>query len=291
MTNFQPTRRTRAARPLARLVLVCAVLLLAGCQRELYSGLSEADANQMLSVLGDAGIPAEKENDARDASDKQAWQLTVDDGDLHAALTVLHAQGLPKPNYASLGELFQKQGLVSTPAEERVRYLYGVSQDLSRTLQDIEGVVVAHVQVVIPENDPLADKIKPSSAAVYIRYKSGVDLRAMAPMVKDLVAHSIEGLQYDNVSLFLQPADARPVRADGVGSALNDIVRLRSPLGWLVFALILLTLAMVVLVGARRGAFGRGLASLLGGGVARAGAARGTAARVHASDGTRESGT
>ncbi|ASL49016.1 Nodulation protein NolT (plasmid) [Burkholderia sp. AD24] len=267
MTNLLPfARPARALRPFARAALVCALLLLAGCQRELYSGLSEADANQMLAVLGDAGIVAQKDNDARDAADRQAWQLSVDDGDLQNALTVLHAQGLPKPGYASLGELFQKQGLVSTPAEERVRYLYGVSQDLSRTLQDIEGVVVAHVQVVIPENDPLADRIKPSSAAVYIRYRPGVDLRAMAPMVKDLVAHSIEGLQYDNVSLFLQPADERPARVNGVGSALNDIVRLRSPLGWLVLALILLTFALVALVGARRGAFGTALASALGAG-------------------------
>jgi type III secretion protein J len=86
----------------------------------------------------------------------------------------------------------------------------------------------------------------------------------MAPMVKDLVAHSIEGLQYDNVSLFLQPAAARAPRVDGIGSAVSDIVRLRSPLGWLVFALILLTCAVIALSAARRGMFGARLAALLG---------------------------
>ncbi|MFM0289902.1 type III secretion system inner membrane ring lipoprotein SctJ [Paraburkholderia megapolitana] len=248
----------------ARVALVGALVLLAGCQQELYSGLSEAEANQMLGVLTDAGISATKDNDARDASDRQSWLVEVPDDDMHSALTVLHANGLPRPHYASIGELFQKQGLVSTPAEERMRYLYGVSQDLSRTLQDIEGVVVARVQVVIPENDPLADKIRPSSAAVYIRYRPGVDLRAMAPMVKDLVAHSIEGLQYDNVSLFLQPASEKAVPVNGIGNALNDIVHLRTPLGWLVGALVLLTFAVIALSAARRGMFGAGLAGLLG---------------------------
>ncbi|WP_175764469.1 type III secretion system inner membrane ring lipoprotein SctJ [Burkholderia latens] len=266
MTTIDSTPRMHAWRSRAARALLAGLLaLLAGCQKELYSGLSERDANQMIAVLGDAGISASKDNDARDTSDRNAWQVSVADGDMQAALTVLHANGLPKPSYASLGELFQKQGLVSTPAEERVRYLYGVSQDLSRTLQDIEGVVVARVQVVIPENDPLADKIKPSSAAVYIRYRPGVDLRAMAPMVKDLVAHSIEGLQYDNVSLFLQPAAARTTRVDGIGSAVSDILRLRSPLGWLVFALILLTCAVIALSAARRGMFGARLAGLVGG--------------------------
>ncbi|MFM0044820.1 type III secretion system inner membrane ring lipoprotein SctJ [Paraburkholderia sediminicola] len=260
------TSRAPFRRCVARVVLAGALVLLAGCQKELYSSLSEAEANQMIDVLGDAGISASKDNDARDGSDQQSWQVEVSENDLHAALSVLRTNGLPKPHFASIGELFQKQGLVSTPAEERMRYLYGVSQDLSRTLQDIQGVVIARVQVVIPENDPLADKIKPSSAAVYIRYKPGVDLRAMAPMVKDLVAHSIEGLQYDNVSLFLQPAAEQAPPVNGISSAVNDIVRLRSPLGWLVGALILLTLAVIALSAARRGMFGGRLAGLLGSG-------------------------
>lgn len=276
MSDARPRLKT-----IARAASVGAlVLLLAGCQKEVYSGLTEAEANQMVAVLGDAGIAASKDNDARDASDRQAWLVEVADDDMQPALTVLHANGLPKPHFASVGELFQKQGLVSTPAEERMRYLYGVSQDLTHTLQDIEGVVVARVQVVIPENDPLADKIKPSSAAVYIRYKPGVDLRAMAPMVKDLVAHSIEGLQYDNVSLFLQPAAAKSTPVNGIGNALTDIVRLRSPLGWLVGALILLTLAVIALSAARRGMFGGRLAGLLGGGARSEGAVHARGARV-----------
>lgn len=282
-TAHAPLRRC-----LARVVLAGALVLLAGCQKELYSGLSEAEANQMIDVLGDAGISASKDNDARDGSDQQSWQVEVAEDDLHTALSVLRTNGLPKPHFASIGELFQKRGLVSTPAEERMRYLYGVSQDLSRTLQDIQGVVVARVQVVIPENDPLADKIKPSSAAVYIRYKPGVDLRAMAPMVKDLVAHSIEGLQYDNVSLFLQPATEKAPSTNGIGNAVNDVVRLRSPLGWLVGALMLLTLAVIALSAARRGMFGHRLAGLLGSGGGRGGGGGETGARSMRASGARD---
>ncbi|WP_133645579.1 type III secretion system inner membrane ring lipoprotein SctJ [Paraburkholderia flava] len=280
-------RSIRWGRHAARVAMVGALVLLAGCQKELYSGLSEAEANQMVGVLADAGISASKDNDARDTSDRQSWLVEVSDDDMHSALTVLHSNGLPRPHYTSIGELFQKQGLVSTPAEERMRYLYGVSQDLSRTLQDIEGVVVARVQVVIPENDPLADKIKPSSAAVYIRYRPGVDLRAMAPMVKDLVAHSIEGLQYDNVSLFLQPAAEKPLPANGIGNALNDIVHLRSPLGWLVGALVALTFIVLALSAARRGMFGRRLAGLLGSARAN-GAAGGARPGVRVADSARD---
>jgi len=70
-------------------------------------------------------------------------------------------------------------------------------------LRTIDGVVSARVHVVIPSNDPLSDKIRPSSAAVFIKHRPDVDLRLLAPAVKDLVAHSIEGLNADQVSLSL----------------------------------------------------------------------------------------
>jgi type III secretion protein J len=246
----------------AAMVLVC----LAGCEQELYSGLDEREANQIVSVLTDAGIGASKQSvESRDGG--SSWQVNVDGGQMGDALKLLREHGLPRQRLANLGQIFQQQGLVATPAEERVRYIYGVSQELARTLEDVDGVVVAHVQVVIPENDPLSDKVKPSSAAVYIKYRPGVDLRAMAPMVKDLVAHSIEGLSYENVSLFLQAdAGASQRSASGIGGeSLSNLLMLRSPFAWIVLLLLLLTLGIVALIGARRGAFGARIANAMGG--------------------------
>jgi len=59
---------------------------------------------------------------------------------------------------------------------------------------------------VVPANDPLSDKIRPSSAAVFIKHQPDVDLRLLVPAVKDMVSHSIEGLSHDQVSLTLVPA-------------------------------------------------------------------------------------
>ena len=176
-------------------------LLLAACKVDLYSNLTEREANEMLAALTSESIPAEKE-----AAEGGLWQLKVEEGRLPAALDVLRAQGLPHDRYASMGDVFQKQGLVSTPSEERMRYIYAVSQELSQTLRTIDGVVAARVHVVIPANDPLSDKLKPSSAAVFIKYRPDVDLRLLAPTVKDMVAHSIEGLSHDQVSLSLVEA-------------------------------------------------------------------------------------
>lgn len=215
-------------------------LLLAACRVELYSGLNEAEANQMLAALAGARIDAVKVQ-----AGESGWQLQVDERDLPAAVEVLQERGLPGPRHASLGEVFQKQGLVATPAEERVRYIYGLSQELSRTVAEIDGVVSARVHVVIPANDPLSDKLKPSSAAVFIKHRPGIDLRLLAPAVKELVAHSVEGLSYEQVSLTLVPA------SEGAGTGT---VRARAaadaglPLG--LSGTALATLAIVALFGA-----------------------------------------
>lgn len=184
------------------LMAACSLALtLAGCDVQLYSGLNEAEANEIIVALASTNIPARKER-----VEGGDWQVQVDQARLGAALEVLRAQGLPHERFVSMGDLFAKQGLVSTPGEERMRYIYAVSQELSQTLRSIDGVVSARVHVVVPSNDPLSDKIKPSSAAVFIKHRPDVDLRMMTPAVKDLVAHSIEGLNPDQVSLSLFPS-------------------------------------------------------------------------------------
>lgn len=185
------------------------ILALCGCEHDLYSKLSEKEANEMIAVLAEDGIRASKE-----PADDKDWKVRVQEGDIPLALEVLRSHGLPRERLSNLGDMFQRQGLVSTPSEERMRYIHAVSQQLSGTLLNIDGVVAADVHVVIPANDPLSDTIRPSSAAVFIKHRADIDLSILAPMVKDLVAHSIEGLSHEHVSLSL--TEARPPRTDRI---------------------------------------------------------------------------
>jgi type III secretion protein J len=199
----------------AAALMLC--LALAGCKVDLYSSLTEQEANEMLAALASQQISASKE-----LAGESGWQLQVEERSLGAALEALRMRGLPHDRFVSLGDMFQKQGLVSTPAEERMRYIYGLSQELSRTLQTIDGVMAARVHVVIPAADPLSDKVKPSSAAVFIKHTADADLRTLVPTVKDMVAHSIEGLSHDQVSLTLYEGRTR---AAGASPALDDARR------------------------------------------------------------------
>jgi type III secretion protein J len=200
---------------LRTLLIATLALLLAGCKVELYSGLTEPEANEILAALGGEHIAATKER-----LDNNEWQVQTDEAQLSMALAVLRAQGLPKARTTTMGDVFQKQGLVSTPSEERMRYIFAVSQELSQTLRSVDGVVDARVHVVVPANDPLNDKVRPSSAAVFIKYRPDTDVRLLAPTIKDLVAHSIEGLNHDQVSLSLFEARRAPATATATAGAV-----------------------------------------------------------------------
>lgn len=202
-----------------RPALIGLCLLLAACGRaELYSKLTEAQANEMIAVLQSAGIAAEKKD-----SGEAGWTLLTDKGDFSHAVEVLHEQGYPREEFASLGTVFKREGMVSSPTEEKARLVYGLSQELSHTISAIDGVVQARVHLVLPENQPLAETGQPSSASVFIKYRPGTNLEAQIGKVKALVVNSVQGLKYENVSVETFPAQPLPTvarkRAEDVISA------------------------------------------------------------------------
>ena len=210
-------------------VLLVSAFLSACGQTELYSDLSERDANEMLAVLRGAGVEASKQ-----PGEEARWSLLVTDDHFVQAVQTLSAQGYPRDEFANMGELFQKQGFVSTPLEERARYVYGLSQELSETISAIDGVMMARVHLAMPETDPLAETLRPSSASVFIKHRPGVNLTDATAQIKGLVVNSVEGLSYDNVTVALFPTQASPGAA--VAGEPSNRASLGAPVSFAAFA-------------------------------------------------------
>lgn len=183
---------------LMAVTLSCAVL--AGCDKEvpIHSGLAERQANLVMAALLDDGIAAHKM-----AGDENTWNVTICESDFARAANLLERKGLPRRDFNGVGETFKKTGMISSPTEERIRFMDALAQDLSRTISGIEGVIDARVHLVLPENDPFAKNVLPSSAAVAIRTRWDTDLRDRIPSIKALVQNAIEGLKYDKISVTL----------------------------------------------------------------------------------------
>lgn len=188
-------------------LLMFILFALAGCKTDLYSGLGEQDANNMLAIMLNQGISAEKIIDKK----TNTYTLSVDKSNIPSAVRLLQEHGYPKEKVFSVNEMFQKDGLISSPTEERARFIFALSQSVQETLTQIDGVLVARVHVVLPENSASGQQLKPSSASVFIKYHPAYDLESMKSEIKLIVEKSIEGLSYDKVSVVMVPAQLNKI--------------------------------------------------------------------------------
>jgi type III secretion protein J len=197
-----PSRSSLPMR-LAAAALCSTALLLAACsEQELYSQLSERQANEMVAVLRSAGIDADKK------VTEGKFSVTTSRDDFSRAVQTLNAQGYPRETFDSMGKVFKREGFVSSPLEERARLVHAMSQEISNTLASIDGVVTARVHLVVPERNPLVDKVQPAAASVFIKHRPDKDMSAQVAQIKALVVNSIEGLAYDSVTVALFPAES-----------------------------------------------------------------------------------
>jgi type III secretion protein J len=194
-------------------LLLLTSVLVAGCAKSvLYTDLSEVQANEVEAALLSSHIDADKSAVAKSKS----FSISVSHGDIPRAMAVLTAAGLPRQQLHSLGDVFPKEGFVSSPLEERARYVYALSQEVEQTLLQFDGVVDARVHIALPERNVLDDKPQSASASVVIIQQPGAHLESRETDIKAIVTDGIEGLRDVNrvtVKFFTRRPAGEPVGA------------------------------------------------------------------------------
>ena len=230
------------------------LLFLAGCGKtELYAQLDEQQGNEMLALLLAHNIASEK----RAAKDNMV-SLYVDANEFPRAMELLRGNGYPRDKFSTIGDLFNTDKLISTPYEDRTRYVYGLSQELADTLSRVDGVMTARVHLVVPEED---DQATIASAAVFIKHNPSYDMQDHIPQIKSIVSSGIDSLEYERVNVALFPAqegDIVHVGDEPLRSIMSIELTARSVRGFYVLfaslagALVVSLLANVYLVVRRR---------------------------------------
>lgn len=210
--------------------------LLAGCSGtvDLYTGLNEKDANEITAELDRHGLDA-----AKSPAGKQLFAVRVPQDRFASAVAVLQAAGLPRSSFTRMGEVFKKDGMISTPTEERARFLSALAQELESTLSQIDGVVLARVHPVLPERVVPGEPVLPSSCSILIKHVPGWNAAAYEPRIRKLVVTSIPGLAEapEKVAVVFVPAEAiAPLPATHrTGAGAMDAV-----MGWIIGGLAVL---------------------------------------------------
>lgn len=201
------TPRTRAV----RLVLLALLLLLgAGCRERIQHGLDERAANELQTVLAERGVPARK---VAEGGKKPTWSLEVEGARAPDAVRVLAELGLPRAPEETGCDVFGGSALVRTPLEEQVCRVRALERGLEKTLQELDGVLVARVHLVLPAAPRYGQPAPPGKASAMLRVLPGRGpaVRATAASLERFIAGAVEGLAPADVSLLVDEAPGRPV--------------------------------------------------------------------------------
>lgn len=191
--------------------LVVAVALLSGCTEPLHHDLDEGQANSMVVALSQQGFEAEK---VRDPYDGERWAVTVPAPQRVEAWTVLQQEGLPRPRAGGFGDFYPGSGLIPTSQEERVVLQYATAKELTSSLLKVDGVIDAHVHLVLPDKPRVqmsnAPVVEPrASVLVQWRDRDGTPPLTEAE-IRDLVSGGVEGLEAAAVHVVMAPVSASP---------------------------------------------------------------------------------
>lgn len=197
------------------LISCLALILLAGCEsnRTIVNNLDERDANEIVVFLASKGIDSQKvaapSSGVGAAATTGQYSITVASDRSVDAMAILNKVGLPRRSGTTLLELFAKSGLMSSTMEETVRYQAGLAEELRNTIQKIDGIIDANVQISFPPSQTAGTVPTPGApppkvtAAVYVKHQGVLeDPNSHLEMkIKRLMAGSVNGLSYDDVAV------------------------------------------------------------------------------------------
>jgi type III secretion protein J len=203
------------------------LLLLLGvtaCRERIQHGLDERQANELQTVLVGRGLDARK---VPETGKKPTWAIEVTDEQASNAVRILAELGLPRPVAETGCDVFGGGGLVRTPVEEQVCRVRVLERGIEKTLQTLEGVLLARVHLVMPPPPRPGQVPVLAKASAMLRVEPGhaAELRKSSDGLQALIAGGVEGLAPDAVSLMVDEVqlEAQPLPHPGT----SPLARLR----------------------------------------------------------------
>lgn len=226
-----------------RLFLTAALtFFLTGCATQIQHGLDERDANEIVSVLVERGFAAKK---VPEKGKKPTWAIELDDSEAAEAMRVLTELKLPRPARLKTQTLAQAgAGLIDTPSAERLRQLEAQEGDIEESLETLDGVASASVELVVPPPPRPGQPAVASKASVLVRVRQDAveRLTMQRAELRALVAAAVDGLKPDDVVLVIDAVTIPPaaVKPSTQETMRPLVVILGLTLSTLAFVLVLL---------------------------------------------------
>ena len=163
---------------------------------KLYEQLSGDQAANVLQELSFDGILFKTEQKGK------YYNIMVDKNRFVEAQNKLAIKGLPSGGIKGYEIFDNASNMGVTEFDKRIRLVRALSGELEKAIMQINGIISAKVQVVMPEQRLFTVSQPPVTAAILIRKSLGkvVDDEMVYGIIQ-LVANAVENLQPENVSL------------------------------------------------------------------------------------------
>lgn len=208
--------------PFQPALMIALALLLTGCQRvDVLSDLGEVDAIELIVLLRQNGIEAEKK--PAGSTQEGRWAISVPPNEASHAFMILAENDQPREEPRGFADLFGRGNLIPTALEEKTMLLQAQAGELAQTIESMPDVIHARVHISAPEPDPLLQaldaELPAPRASVFVKAWSGdrSGPGVTEQEIRTLVAGSVERLDPANVSVVLKTVAPSPAPAPGTG--------------------------------------------------------------------------
>ncbi|HTD79694.1 MAG TPA: flagellar basal-body MS-ring/collar protein FliF, partial [Chloroflexota bacterium] len=160
----------------------------------LLTGLDPAQTGKITSTLDTKGITYELQNGGT--------ALAVQSSQTAQARVALATAGLLGSASQPGMELLNNQPLGQSNFQQQITYQRALEGQLAQTIEQIQGVSSAQVQLVLPnpQDQLFSDTTQPATAAVLLSGSSSLDPNSVKGIAQ-LVSSSVPGLKSDKVTI------------------------------------------------------------------------------------------
>jgi len=183
--------------------------------RMLYQELAPAEASKITEKISEKDIPYELRDGGTTVyvPKQHVYQLRLD----------LAKEGLPVGEQSGY-KLFDDEKIGVSPFVQNVNLKRALQDELAKSIQMIDGVALARVHIVNPEQGVFASETEQTSASVVLRLRPGYRLNATnIAAITHMVSGSVKGLKPENVTVVdgqghLLSSQDDPTLATGAGT-------------------------------------------------------------------------
>ena len=181
----------------------------------LMTGLDPAQTGKVTAALDAKGIGYELQNNGT--------ALAVEKGRTAEARIALAGAGLSASTTQPGYELLDRQKLGTSNFQQSINYQRALEGEIAKTVEQVDGVAGAQVQLVLPDREAqlFSDQASPATAAVLLSGSGGIDPGSVRGIAQ-LVTSSVPGLQTEKVTITDSSGQLLWPTGSGSGASSGD---------------------------------------------------------------------